>query len=49
MLPDPAFYAECIQASFDELKNAAERLGRRRRKAMSGPRKTRAPRSRRTG
>ncbi len=49
MLPDPAFYAECIQGSFDELKNAAERLGRRRRKAMSGPRKTRAPRSRRTG
>lgn len=24
MIPDPAFYAECIQASFDELKGAAE-------------------------
>ncbi len=26
-LPDPAFYAECIQASFDELLHASEKLG----------------------
>lgn len=48
MLPDPAFYAECIQSSFDELTSAAERLGRSRRKAMSGAVKPRARRSRRT-
>jgi hypothetical protein len=23
MLPDPAFYAQCLQESFDELKKAA--------------------------
>jgi hypothetical protein len=28
MLPDPAFYAECLQESFDELKKAA--LGKQR-------------------
>ncbi len=36
MLPDPAFYSECLQASFDELKKAAETLGSLRRKAMAG-------------
>lgn len=47
MLPDPAFYADCIQASFDELKTAAERLGRRRRRALSPPRGAAPRRSRR--
>jgi diacylglycerol O-acyltransferase / wax synthase len=36
MLPDPAFYADCIQSSFEELQAAAQRLGRTRRKAMTG-------------
>jgi WS/DGAT/MGAT family acyltransferase len=36
MLPDPEFYAECIQASFDELKQAAEALGRSRSQALRG-------------
>jgi len=36
MLPDPAFYAECIQSSFEELKKAAASLGSMRRRAMAG-------------
>ena len=36
MLPDPAFYADCIQSSFEELQAVAQRLGRTRRKAMAG-------------
>ena len=47
MLPDPAFYADCIQASFDELATAAEGLGRRRRRAQSGSGATSRARSRR--
>jgi WS/DGAT/MGAT family acyltransferase len=39
MLPDPASYAECIQQSFEELKAAAEKLGRQRRKALAGNRR----------
>jgi WS/DGAT/MGAT family acyltransferase len=39
MLPDPAFYADCIQRSFEELKAAAEKLGRQRRKALAGTRR----------
>lgn len=35
MMPDPAFYAECLEASYDELKTAA--LG-----GAASPRKTRA-------
>jgi len=38
MLPDPDFYTECIQASFDELKQAAEALGRSRARALQGRR-----------
>jgi len=38
MLPDPAFYAECIGDSFAELRNAAEQLGRRRSQAQRGRR-----------
>jgi WS/DGAT/MGAT family acyltransferase len=37
MLPDPAFYAECIQASFDELAEAT---------SAAAPRTSRAPRRR---
>ena len=44
MLPDPAFYADCIQSSFEELQAAAQRLGRTRRKAMAGS--TRKPAAR---
>ena len=37
MLPDPAFYADCLQASFEELREAALRAkppeGKRSRKA----------------
>jgi diacylglycerol O-acyltransferase / wax synthase len=36
MLPDPAFYAECIEQSFTELEAAAAQLGRTRSKAVSG-------------
>ena len=36
MMPDPAFYAECIQSSFEELKKAAASLGSMRRRAMAG-------------
>lgn len=36
MLPDPAFYAECIQSSFEELRKAAVTLGSMRRRAMAG-------------
>ena len=46
MLPDPAFYAECIRASFEELQAAAQKLGRSRRRAMSGERKGAKPRRR---
>jgi len=42
MLPDPDFYAECIHASYDELKQAAEALGRTRAKALRGRRRARA-------
>ena len=38
MLPDPDFYTQCIQASFDELKQAAEALGRSRSRALQGRR-----------
>jgi WS/DGAT/MGAT family acyltransferase len=38
MLPDPAFYSECIGESFAELKQAAEQLGRRRSQALRGRR-----------
>ena len=41
MLPDPDFYAECIHASYDELKQAAEALGRTRAKALRGRRRAR--------
>ena len=44
MLPDPDFYTECIQASFDELKQAAEALGRSRSRALQG----RRPRARKS-
>ncbi len=47
MLPDPAFYADCIQSSYDALKAAAERLGRSRRKAMAGGATARKSNSRR--
>jgi WS/DGAT/MGAT family acyltransferase len=32
MLPDPAFYADCLQASFEELRDAALATGRKRRR-----------------
>jgi hypothetical protein len=37
MLPDPAFYAECIEASFNELRTAA--LGRPETPGKAGGRK----------
>ena len=39
MLPDPAFYADCLQESFEELRDAAlsgSGKKKRRRKAASG-------------
>ena len=37
MLPDPAFYADCLQASFEELRDAALSVsGKKRRKVSSG-------------
>ena len=30
MLPDPGFYAECLQLSYDELRDAATESPRRR-------------------
>ena len=39
MLPDPAFYSECIEASFNELRTAALGKSATRRKARSGNRK----------
>jgi WS/DGAT/MGAT family acyltransferase len=47
MMPDPAFYAECLQDSFEELKNAAAQLERNRSRALAG-RKS-AARGRSTG
>jgi hypothetical protein len=47
MLPDPAFYAESLRASFDELfARTAARAGGRRARAATG---TRPPGSRRRG
>jgi len=43
MLPDPEFYAECLQASFDELKRAA--MKPEKRPAKKGSRKAAAKKS----
>jgi diacylglycerol O-acyltransferase / wax synthase len=32
MLPDPAFYADCLQASFEELRDAALSDGKQKQK-----------------
>ena len=39
MLPDPDFYAQCIQASFDELKAAALKPARKRARKKTTTRK----------
>ncbi len=41
MMPDPEFYAECLQASYDDLKQATIKPARRKtRKAPAGTKKT---------
>ncbi|MEM7084313.1 MAG: WS/DGAT domain-containing protein, partial [Pseudomonadota bacterium] len=42
MMPDPAFYAECLQASFDELYAATRDLAPDEKKAVASKRKKRA-------
>jgi Wax ester synthase-like Acyl-CoA acyltransferase domain len=37
MMPDPAFYAHCLQDSFDELRDASLRGRRRVRRPVKGP------------
>jgi diacylglycerol O-acyltransferase / wax synthase len=37
MMPDPAFYAECLQDSFDELRDAPLRGRRRVQGAVKDP------------
>ncbi len=40
MMPDPAFYADCLQASFDELKAATiDRPVAKKRKKRAAPKK----------
>ena len=42
MMPDPAFYAECLQRSFDELKR--ETIGKKAKKKAAKKKTARSPR-----
>ena len=42
MMPDPAFYTECIRESFEELLAEAEKTGKRAKKTvMRNPKRKR--------
>jgi hypothetical protein len=39
MMPDPAFYAECLQESFEELRDATLKAPGKKPKRKSAPKK----------
>jgi len=43
MMPDPAFYADCIRASFDELRRSARRAAAPKKKARTAVRRKTKP------